>query len=72
MNTREKNKHLDKEARKFWVEKHDLGVPVGGAQPRMQFSWALLEGGRGTLYPVVALSSPFVFSWKAKGDENLT
>jgi hypothetical protein len=32
MNTREKNKHLDKEARQFWVQKHESGVPVGGAQ----------------------------------------
>ena len=40
MNAREKNKHLNKEARKFWVEKHDLGVPEGRAEPSVQFSRA--------------------------------
>ena len=40
MNAREKNKHLNKEARKFWVEKHDLGVPEGRAEPSLQFSRA--------------------------------
>ena len=29
LNTREKKEHLEKEARKVLVKKHDSGIPVG-------------------------------------------
>jgi hypothetical protein len=65
MNAREKNKHLNKEARNFWVEKHSVGVPGVGAQLWMQFLWTYLGGEEVYIVPRGFLS-PLFFLGKKK------